>query len=160
MAIDTTACLSFAALASGTVVEETAREEGFKTCADALELVAGAAIADHKHSSHNHWHTDQTDGRMFTSLVSKYYSDGDGHVTITAAPVSSGNCDATYVETFALERNCMSARENIYDDWEFMTELNDTIVLQSESGGVNLYLTPQGSGNICLVSRREVVYFD
>ncbi|WP_111642131.1 hypothetical protein [Marinimicrobium alkaliphilum] len=160
MAITICASMYFvnSASADSTVVADQAKGNGVVACRGALEDVANFIIGDRSHASHSTWNSNNPDGRMFTSMTSKHYSDGDGHVTIVAAPMSGGKCDTTYVETFALERTCMSARESIYGDWKFTGELNDTIVLENESGAANLYLTSQGSGNICLVSRRETVF--
>lgn len=146
------------AVANDTIVAQAAKNNGVVTCGGALENVANFIIGDRKHASHSTWNANNANGRMFTSMTSKHYSDGDGHVTIVAAPISGGKCDTTYVETFALDRTCMSARESVYGDWKFAGELNETIVLENQSGSVNLYLTSQGSGNICLVSRRETVF--
>lgn len=150
--------MPLSAVANDTVVVQTAKNNGVVTCGGALENVANFIIGDRNHATHSTLNSNSPNSRMFTSMTSKHYSDGDGHVTIVAAPVSNGACDATYVETFALERTCMSAREGIYGDWRFSGELNDTIVLENESGDANIYLTSQGSGNICLVSRRETVF--
>lgn len=158
VAIVCTASMPLSAVASDTVVVQTAKNNGVVTCGDALEKVANFIIGDGKHGSHSTWNSSNANGRMFTSMTSKNYSDGEGHVTIVAAPISGGTCDTTYVETFALDRTCMSVRESVYGNWKFSGELNETIVLENQSGSVNLYLTSQGSGNICLVSRRETVF--
>lgn len=153
-----TLCSSFSALANNTVVATQAKNNGVVVCASAVENAANFIIGDRDHASHSVWHSGNPNGRIFTSMTSKGYSDGDAHVTIIAAPVSDGKCDTTYVETFAVERTCISARETVYKDWQFYGELNGTIALENQAGTVNIYLTSQGSGNVCLVSRRETVF--
>lgn len=160
LAVTLLATLSFSssAISDSTVVVDQAKQNGIVTCVEPLDNVANFIIGDRRHGSHSTWNNNNANERIFTSMTAKHYSDGDGHVTIVAAPVGDGKCDTTYIETYALERTCISARESLYSDWTFTGELVGTIVLENEAGTVNLYLTSQGSGNICLVSRRETVY--
>ncbi len=143
-----------------TIIETQATNNGVKKCAMSLKKVGDFILADKAHSTHSTWHNKNSDNRMYASLTSKYYSDGDSHVSVIAAPTSSGECDSTYIETFAFGKSCMLTREEIYKDWKYLGTMNKkTLMLENEGGSVNVYLTDQGNNDdICLVTKREVLY--
>lgn len=150
-------------LGAGVQAEETsivnmADENGIKTCRPQIKSISDFIIKDRKHGTHANWNSKDSDNRMYATLTSKGYSDGDSHVSVIAAKTSSGKCDTIYIETFALPKSCMLTREEIYKDWKYSGTLNGkTLLLQNESGSVDVYLSSQGE-NICLVSKREMVY--
>ena len=146
--------------AGTTIIESQATENGIKKCASQLKLIGDFIIEGKAHATHSSWNSTDADNHLYASLTSKAYSDGDSHVTVIASPTTSGGCDSTYVETFALAKSCMLSREEIYKDWTYDGTMNGkTLVLKNKSGNVTVYLTPQGTNdNICLVSKREVIY--
>ena len=158
-------CVCLALLVSTTVLagQETsivniAKEYNFNTCLPQLKIASDFIIGNKKHTTHAYWNTDKADQRMYSSLTSKGYSDGDSHVTIAAAQTISGKCDVFYVETYALPKACLVAREDTFQGFKYKGTMNDkTLLLENESGAVNIYLTPQGD-SICLVSKREALY--
>ena len=146
--------------AGTSTIETLATKNGVKKCSPQLKIVGEYIVDDRPHATHSSWNKNDPDNRLYASLTSKGYSDGDSHVTVIASPTSSGKCDATYIETFALATSCMLAREETYKDWKYVGTLNmKTLMLENESGSVNVYLSAQGANdNICLISKREVVY--
>jgi len=135
-----------------------AKENGVKTCVPQLKVAADFIIDKKAHSTHAYWNNKDPNNRMYSTLTSKGYSDGDSHVTVAVAPTSSGKCDTFYVETYALPKPCMMAREETFKGFKYKGTMNKkTLLLEGESGVVNLYLTPQGE-SICLVSKREALY--
>ncbi len=144
--------------AKETSIVNMADENGIKTCRSQIKSVSDFIIKDKAHGTHAYWNSKDSDNRLYATLTSKGYSDGDSHVSVIAAPTSSGKCDTIYVETFALAKSCMVTREETYKDWKYTGTMNGkTLLLESDAGSVNIYLSPQGE-NICLVSRREIVY--
>ncbi|PSV97419.1 hypothetical protein [Photobacterium lipolyticum] len=158
-------CFCLALVVSTTVLADEensivnmAKENGVKTCVPQLKIAADFIIDEKAHSSHAYWNKKDADNRMYSSLTSKGYSDGDSHVTVAVAQTSSGKCDTFYVETYALPKACMMAREETFKGFKYKGTMNGkTLLLENESGAVNLYLTPQGE-SICLVSKREALY--
>lgn len=146
--------------AGSTVIETQATENGVQKCAVPLAEIGDFIVDDRKHATHSTWNSNNPDNRLYASLTSKGYADGDSHVTVIAAPTSSGKCDTTYIETFALAKSCMLTREETYKDWLYVGTMNDkTLILKNQNNTVNIYLSAQGtSDNICLVTRREVLY--
>lgn len=158
-------CFCLTLLASTTVLADEensivsiAKENGVKTCVPQLKIAADFIIDKKAHATHAYWNSKDVDNRMYSTMTSKGYNDGDSHVTVAVAPTSSGKCDSFYVETFALPKACMVAREETFKGFKYKGTMNGkTLMLENESGGVNLYLTPQGE-SICLVSKREAIY--
>ena len=147
------------AQAEETSIVYTAVQNGIKTCKTDLKRTADFIIKGITHSTHSSWNKKDSDNRMYATLTSKSYSDRDAHVTVIAAPTPAGKCDTTYVETFAMPKSCMTVREEVFKGWVYKGTMNSkTLVLEnSMEGTVNVYLSPQGD-NICLVSKREVIY--
>ncbi|QJR79965.1 hypothetical protein CA267_003800 [Alteromonas pelagimontana] len=144
--------------AEETSIVDMADKNEIRTCRSQIKSVSDFIIKDKAHSTHASWNSKDSDNRLYATLTSKGYSDGDSHVSVITAPTSSGKCDSTYVETFALPQSCMVTREETYKDWKYIGTMNGkTLLLESDGGAVNIYLSPQGE-SICLVSRREVVY--
>lgn len=143
-----------------TIIETQATTNGVKKCAAQLKAVGDYIVADKDHATHSTWNNKNPDNRLYASLTTKSYSDGDSHVSVIATPSASGECDATYIETFAIAKSCLLAREETFKGWKYVGTMNKkTLLLENKTGSVNLYLTPQGtSDNICLVTQREVVY--
>lgn len=143
-----------------TVIESQAVENGVVKCESAIKSTADFIIKDKAHATHSTWNSNDADNRLYASLTSKGYSDGDSHVTVIAAPTLSGKCDTTYVESFAMQKTCMVVREEVFKSWKYVgTMKKKTLILKNEGGSVNIYLSSQGAGeNLCLVTRREVIY--
>ena len=149
---------SFFVQAEETSIVSMATENGVKKCKGELKSTADFILKDKAHGTHASWNNDDSDNHLYSTLTTKSYSDGDSHVTVIAAPTTSGKCDTTYVETFVMPKPCMMVREEVFKAWKYSGTMNKkTLLLESDSGGVNVYLSPQGE-NICLVSRREVIY--
>ncbi|GAA81302.1 MULTISPECIES: hypothetical protein [Pseudoalteromonas] len=147
------------ALAEDNSVVSMAKEKGVKRCIPQIEHISNFIIDKKAHGSHATWNKDAADNRMYSSLSSKGYTDGDSHVSVIASINSDGKCDTYYVETFALAKSCLMAREKTYKDMEFVGTLNDKTIVLKNAGGANYYLSPQGTANnICLVSKRETIY--
>lgn len=153
-------CFALSAHADTTVIESQAVNNGVVKCATPLAEMGDYIIGDKSHATHSTWNSSDPDNRLYASLSSKGYSDGDSHVTVIAAPTSSGKCDTTYIETFALAKSCMLTREEVFSDWAYVGTMNEkTSILKNENDTVNIYLSSQGTNdNICLVSKREVIY--
>lgn len=144
---------------NSTSVVDVATESGVKRCLRQLEAVSNFIIGDKAHGTHATWSSTSPDNRMYTSMTSKNYTDGNSHVSIVGAINSEGKCDTYYTETFALPKSCMMARETIYEEMDYVGTLADKTIVLKNAGGANYYLTPQGTENsICLVSKRETVF--
>jgi len=151
---------SVSALAENTTsVVDMAKENGIKRCLKPLEAISNFIIDGKKHGTHASWSSTSPDNRMYTSVTSKAYSDGNSHISIIGAINSEGKCDTYYMETYALSQSCMVSRETAYKKMNYVGTLADkTIVLKNE-GGANYYLSPQGTeNNLCLVSKRETLF--
>lgn len=148
-----------AAGAGDTLPKEKAVEIGAKSCLSKVEQVADYLLEDAPHGSDTTWNNKNVDGRLLSFFVSRGYSDGDSQVNMQFAPTASG-CDAVYTETFVVESQCTIVREDTFKKWKFRGSLNKkTVILQTEEGSVDIYLTPAGKkGDLCLVTKREVVY--
>jgi len=151
--------LSISTTAFGeTSVTGIAKKAGIKKCLSAVIGMSDFIIGEGKHHTHASYNTNNPDNRMYSTLTSKYYSDGDSHVSIIVTPNTAGTCDAVYVETYALTNSCMVARENMFKEWKYSGVMNNnTIRLTNSDNSVDIYLTPQGE-SVCLVSKREMVY--
>lgn len=151
------------AVAAGAQSEETsivnmADENGIKSCRPQIKSVSDFIIKGSSHGTHAYWSSEDSDNRMYATLTSKGYSDGDSHVSVIAAKTSSGKCDSIYIETFALPKSCMVVREETYKEWKYTGSMNGkTLLLENDGGSVNVYLSPQGE-SICLITKREVVF--
>ncbi|UTV30505.1 hypothetical protein [Photobacterium atrarenae] len=151
--------ISASSLAAENSIVSMAKESGVKRCVTQLESVANFIIEDKSHGTHANWNSNNPDNRIYTTLTSKGYSDGDSHVSVVSTINSEGKCDAYYTETFALPKSCMLVREQTYKELDFQGTLNGKTIVLKNSGGANYYLSPQGtSGNICLVTKRETIY--
>lgn len=149
---------SFFAQAEETSIVNMATENGVNKCRANLKVAADFILKDKAHATHASWNSKDSDNRLYSTLTTKNYSDGDSHVTVIAAPTISGKCDTTYVETFAMPKSCMLVREETFKSWKYKGTMNKkTLLLANDAGSVNVYLSPQGD-NICLVSKREVIY--
>ncbi|WP_411132282.1 hypothetical protein AAFX34_15750 [Vibrio vulnificus] len=153
-------CLASGSVAwANTEVVNMASQNNIKRCLPQLEGISNFILKDKPHGTHATWNIDEPDNRMYTTLSSKGYSDGDSHVSVVAAINSKGKCDTYYTETFALSTSCMSAREETYKDMQYVGTLNGKTIVLKNQGGANYYLSPQGNGgNICLVTKRETVF--
>ncbi|MEZ9819432.1 hypothetical protein AB4238_02240 [Shewanella sp. 10N.286.45.A1] len=141
------------------LIVSMAKENGVKRCIPQLETVSNFIIDKKSHGTHAAWNSDGADNRMYSSISSKGYADGDSHVSVVASINSEGKCDAYYVETFALAKSCMASRETTYKDMEYVGTINSKTIVLKNTGGANYYLSAQGaSDNICLVSKRETIY--
>lgn len=135
-----------------------AKQNGVQKCLPQLKLTSDFIIDNKTHSTHATWNYKDPDNRLYTSMASKKNIWGDSHVTVTVAPTSSGKCDTFYLETLVLTQSCSSTREEVFSSYKYVGELNQsTLILQSKSKSIHVYLTPQ-SGSLCLVSRKEIVY--
>lgn len=147
-----------AAPVESTSVLDIAQENGIVTCEKSLKNIAEFIIDGESHSTHASWHEQYSDDRLYTSLSSKGNTEGSSHVTVITAPTGSGKCDSSYIETYVVHLSCLEAREKMFDKWQYKGVMNDsTLLLETPSGAVNLYLSPQGN-DLCLVSKREVIY--
>jgi hypothetical protein len=145
--------------ANDTTPYQQAAKEGLRACLSQLDKVSNFIIDDRPHGSHDVWATDKPEARMFSSFVVKGFSDGDSHVTLLVGPDKSGRCFAEYNETAFWPQSCTIVREKIFSSLKYIDALKETTaVLESESGSVNVYLTPQNNGNACLSTKREVIY--
>ena len=142
-----------------TSIVDTAQKNGVKRCIPQLEKVSNFIIDGKKHGTHATWSQISPDGKMYSSLTSKGYSDGNSHVSVIGAVNSEGKCDSYYLENYALAKSCMMARETNYKDLEYVGTLAHKTIVLKNAGGANYYLTPQGAANnICLVSKSETIY--
>jgi len=143
-----------------TSVTDMANKNGIKACGNQIKVIADFMIKDRTHVSRTIVHKNAPDKRMFDAMTIMSYSDVDSHISITASPNPAGKCDAAYVETFVQKGSCVSARENIFSNWKFAGNLNGstTMLKNTKNGTVNIYLTPQLSNTVCMVTKREVVY--
>lgn len=147
------------ASANDTTPYQQAVEEGLRACLSQIDKVTRFIIDDRPHGSHDVWHAEKPDSRMFSSFVVKGFSDGDSHVTLIIGPDKSGSCFAEYNETAFWPQSCTVVREKIFSTLKYIDALKETTaVLESESGSVNVYLTPQNNGNACLSTKREVIF--
>jgi|GEM_PF-1445390 hypothetical protein len=136
------------------------KKQGVRTCLDRLQTVANFIVADRPHASHDVWSNNAVDSRMFSSFVVKGYSDGDSHVSIVVGPDKTGRCYAEYNESAYWPEACTIVREKVFSKLKYVDSLKQTTaVLESESGAVNVYLTPQENGNACLTTKREVIFY-
>lgn len=143
-----------------TLIESQATANGVEKCKAQLKLIGDYLVEGVSHGTHATWHNEAADQRMYASLTTKAYTDHDSHVSVIATPTPSGQCDATYVETYATDKTCMVMREEVYSEWTYAGTLRDeTLLLKNKDGNVIVYLTGQGTNkNICLISTREVVF--
>ncbi len=93
----------------------------------------------------------------FSALTVVDYRGDDSHITITASPTSDTTCDVIYMETFAFPEPCAIAREELFKKWNFIGKMKETQVYTFRRDQ-NLfgYLTQQGAGEFCLVTKRKV----
>lgn len=148
------------ASAGDTLPRQKAEELGVKKCFAKIEKIADYAIEKASHGSDATWNSKDVDGRLVSFFVSRGYSDGDSQINMQFAPTLSGGCDVVYTETMVFESQCSIVREDTFKKWKYRSSLNNkTLILQSESGNVDVYLTPTGKkSDICIVTRREVGY--
>lgn len=142
-----------------TSVVNMAKESGVKRCIPNLKHISDFILDGKAHGTHSTWNQNAPDNRMYSSMSSKSYTDGNSHVSVVAAINSEGKCDTYYMETFALPNSCMKSRETTYKEMKYIGTLDDKTIVLENAGGANYYLTPQGTQNkMCLVSKRETVY--
>src|SRR5690554_4157589 len=109
---------AFSAQAEETSIVDMAVQNGIKGCKSYLKETADFIIKGNVHSTHATWNKKDSDNRMYATLTSKGYSDGESHVTVVAAPTAAGKCDTTYVETFAMPNSCLTVREETFKGWK------------------------------------------
>lgn len=155
--------LSTLALADDeTQVAEMAKAQGIEQCYEMLEKVSSFYIKDAAHGTHAVWNSNNADSRLYSTLTSRRYSDGNSHIEINATPNVEGSCDISFSETYALPNRCTRTQNEIFSSWTYSGMMDDrTVILTNDSGLSNVYLTPQGTDeSICLVTRREVIFGD
>ncbi|EGQ8088943.1 hypothetical protein ACM6U7_004258 [Vibrio vulnificus] len=163
MYLKNTMVLSFllasnAALAEPTALVKQAAVHGIEKCEALLKTVGDFVLDDGPHSTHANYNIEQPDSRLYATFSTKVYTVGDTHVSVVVAPTSLGKCDATYVETFAFAKSCKKLREESFSDWTYVGNMqNNSISLTNDDGSIYAYLSSQ-DGDICLVSKREVIY--
>lgn len=139
-----------------TVPAAQAKEQGFNTCRDMVELLSKHLVASNEHAAVSSWNTKDTDGRMFNSQVVTRYSDGHSFATISVAPTADGKCDGTYTSAFYSAKSCTVVRETAFKEWDFFSESAGLVVLINKDKTVNKVLLPAGQG--CVALNTEIVY--
>lgn len=145
-----------AAANAETVPAQQASANGFNTCHGMVQGVAEFVINKNDHGSLSTWNSSDADNRLFNSLISVKYNDGNSVAVANVTHGRTGSCDGTYTTVFYLERSCAAARETIFKDWKYYGELAGLVVLENQTGSLNKMLLPGGNG--CVAITTEVVY--
>lgn len=150
--------LQATASAADTLPYKKAQEIGVKKCLAKVGEISDFILKEAGHGADTIWNKN-VDGRLFSFFVSRGYADGDSQVSMHFAP-NGAACDAVYTETMLWETSCALVREEVFKAWKFRGSLNGkTMILQNDSGSVDVYLTPGGkASNLCMSTKREVVY--
>lgn len=154
-------CLSllfaFSVNAQDSTPAKQAEEAGFRTCLAKIKETSNFVFGANKHASHDYWSKINPDERVFSSFGVKTYSDGSSHIVIFGGQDKTGKCFAEYRETMFWPKACGVVREETWSKFKFVRSLNDnTIQLENELKNVSVYLTPEGNGNSCITTRREL----
>lgn len=147
-----------------------ARENGVKTCIDAIKQESEIFLKDVEHQSHDFLAPQgkDVDKRPFFSMSFRAYQDaGISHITMVASPSYLGRrkvkCDVHVTETFISNRSCQFWSKDLSENQGFRASpLDRDIVLLENRGDTNLfthyYLTEIQNGSTCLVTRRRNSY--
>lgn len=139
-----------------TVPAQQAKANGFNTCHGMVEGVAEFVINENDHGSLSTWNSSDADNRLFNSLISVKYSDGNSVAVANVTHGKTGSCDGTYTTVFYLDKSCSASRETTFKDWKYYGELAGLVVLENQTGSLNKMLLPGGNG--CVAITTEVVY--
>ena len=144
-----------------TVPYKSAVNYGITTCLPQIKQLTEFVLKNEAHGSHDISHSVSPDQRMFSSFIVKSYSDMNTHISFVVSPDQSGRCSGEYNETSIWPQACTVLREEMFYDFKYYGSVTSTsFALESQDGNLNVYLTPQSGGNSCLVTRREVLYFN
>lgn len=137
---------------------KNAKEVGITTCAKTLDTLSDFALKDSPHTANNTWHKSAPNKHFYDSHSLKGYVDGQSQISLTVSPNATGGCDAVLLESMVFPKSCVSVRETTFSTWKFKDEASGTVVLRSEKGAVNIYLTPAANNTVCLVGKKEIIY--
>lgn len=151
-------CCASSLSSAETVPYSQAEKNGIKSCLSTIKMVSDHMIGETEHGADGTWNSKTPDNRLYTTLVAKKYSDGDSQVSLAFSPNDKGGCDAVYVESFASAKNCTIMREEVFGSWKYRGSIGGTVILTSENGSVDVYLSPQENNTACLASKRETVF--
>lgn len=139
-----------------TVPTQHAIANGFTTCKNMVEGISNFVINENTHSSLSTWNTKSADNRLFHSLISVKYTDGNSVAVTNVAHGKTGKCDGSYTTVFYMDQLCSVARETSFKDWKYKGESAGLVVLENQTGAVNKMLLPGGNG--CVAITTEVAY--
>ena len=136
---------------------EQARDAGFKSCLETAKTLVKSLVNEDVYAAHNLWDMDSVDESFFDSMIVKYYTDGDSHISLTIVPRGE-KCDWAYTESYPVEKPCKVVREEQFSQLEYSASLNENSMALVSDEGVYFYLSPSETGKTCLVTKREVFY--
>ncbi|MGB1361167.1 MAG: hypothetical protein ACPG8V_03520 [Alphaproteobacteria bacterium] len=97
-------------------------------------------------------------GNIFSATAELDYNGDDSQVNITASPIKNG-CNIVFTETFTSNNPCIEMREKLFKKWKMLGKLNQTLVFSyKKDKDFIAYLTPQGNGATCLITKRQIFY--
>ncbi len=126
-------------------------------CQQAVKTVEAAHFVDVPIRTHPIVDTTSPTTHSFSALIVVDYRGDDSHITLTASPTADGKCDVVYMENFAFPEPCPIAREELFKKWHFIGKMKNTQVYTFRRDKQLFgYLTDQGLGKFCLVTKRKV----
>lgn len=139
-----------------TVPAQQAKKNGVTTCSSFIEDLSKFVVKENDHGSLATWNKNKPDDRLYNALVAVKYTDGNSVAVINAINTKSGKCDGGYTTIFYLDKSCAVARETIFKEWKFYSQLAGLVVLENPSGAVSKVLLPAGAG--CVTVSVETAY--
>lgn len=123
-------------------------------CQSLLTDLAADVLKSNPHRMLEHFQAID-ENSLFNSFTVTDYRDRSSHVTFHGVRNQNGQCQASVVESFALQTDCSDARHEAFSKWTFQGKLNqETFVLSDRrQQDRQAFLTEQGA-HLCLVSVR------
>lgn len=128
-------------------------------CINKVQMVENSHIPPElAHRTHPIVAPNNPKDTVFSALTVLDYRGDDSHISITTIPTSSG-CSVVYMEHFSIPEPCSIAREQVFKKWNFIGKMRKTLVFSFRRDTDFFgYLTDQGLGKYCLVTKRKVYF--
>ncbi len=127
------------------------KENGFKTCAHAVDDIAHFVFQS-DFAYLNLWNQTNIDKHSVLVTGAKSYKVGKSILTITATETLLGTCDASFTLVMPFAEDCAQLRQTSLKEWKFYSDKLDGISVYEDPrfSTVNLSLEPFQGGCIAV----------
>lgn len=133
------------------------KENGFKTCAHAVDDIAHFVFKS-DFAYLNLWNQTNIDKHSVLVTGAKTYAVGKSLLTITATETQVRTCDASFTLVMPFPEDCTQLRQTTFREWKFYSDKLDGISVYEDPSTptVNLALEPFQGG--CLAVKTGLFF--